>query len=124
MVRSIKAIRREMDRVWSLIIRSTGRCAFCGKTSSLNAHHIFGRRNLSTRWDISNGVCLCAGCHTFSSTFSAHQTPMFFDDWIKDLRGERWYSKLCIEAHMTVKYTRTDYLKMLVSLKERYDEVK
>lgn len=78
---------KKLDKVWSEKIRSKGACEVCHKTTSLNAHHIIGRRNRSVRWDLRNGVCLCAGCHKFSK-LSAHQDPEWFHDWLKENRNE------------------------------------
>ncbi len=77
-----KTIKKRLDKKWSLIIRSKGYCEVC-KTNvkQLHPHHITGRRNLDTRWDIRNGVCLCASHHTLG-TKSAHQSPLWFHEWL------------------------------------------
>jgi len=77
------------DILWSKIIRQAGECAYCGSTEHLNAHHIFSRSNRSTRWDLDNWICLCAGHHTFSNEFSAHKTPTEFTYWLE----EKWWVK-------------------------------
>jgi len=93
-------IKKRLDKLWSGIIRSKGNCEVCGKREYLNAHHIRGRKALNTRWDLKNGVCLCAGCHTFKNQ-SAHQDPLWFNDWLKlnkpevieHLKDKRWKIK-------------------------------
>jgi hypothetical protein len=85
---------KKLDDTWSAKIKLKGYCEHCKKTIKLNAHHVFSRSNRSTRWDLENGICLCVGCHVFSSQFSAHKTPMEFAEWIKEYRGEEWYSYL------------------------------
>ena len=86
---SRKGLNKKLDKAWSDAIkrRANQRCEVCGKTDTLNSHHIVGRRNLATRWDIQNGVCLCAGCHTFK-TQSAHQDPVWFTKWLEDKRSK------------------------------------
>jgi hypothetical protein len=74
-------LRKKLDAIWSRIIRSKGACEVCGKSENLNAHHLIGRRDLSLRWVPMNGVCLCAGCHTFKLQ-SAHQDPLWFHEWL------------------------------------------
>ena len=74
---------KKLDKLWSEKIRSKGKCEVCGKNISLNSHHIVGRRNHTLRWDAKNGVCLCSGCHVFS-TRSAHQDPIGFNDWLEE----------------------------------------
>jgi len=78
---------KKLDKKWSELIRSKGQCEICGKTESLNAHHIIGRRNYTLRWARQNGCCLCAGHHTFARQ-SAHQDPEWFHDWLEENRHE------------------------------------
>ncbi len=92
---SKKTLRNKLDKAWSRAILSKGKCEICGKKESLNAHHIVGRRNLALRWDLKNGVCLCAGCHTFK-TLSAHQNPEFFHFWLEEHRWEDLRDINCI----------------------------
>jgi hypothetical protein len=76
-----RRLEDKLDKLWSEKIRSIGKCEVCGETGYLNAHHIIGRLNKIVRWDLKNGVCLCAGCHTFRR-LSAHQDPEYFHDWL------------------------------------------
>ena len=57
-----------MDKLWSEIvkIRAGHKCEYCGSTKNLNSHHVFTRVNASLRWDVDNGVCLCADHHRFN----------------------------------------------------------
>ena len=41
------------------------------------AHHIFGRSNMATRFDLDNGVTLCLDCHRY-----AHSHPEEFQAWV------------------------------------------
>ena len=55
----------------------------CGKYSkSIEAHHIVGRTNRVLRWDLRNGISLCAGCHKLNR-YSAHEDPLGFAKWYK-----------------------------------------
>ena len=83
-----RTIKNRMDKKWSLIIRSKGYCEVC-KTSvhQLHPHHVTGRVNLNTRWDIRNGCCLCATHHTMGQK-SAHQSPLWFHEWLLKHRPE------------------------------------
>lgn len=80
-------LRKKLDKAWSLVILSRGKCEVCGSQQSLNPHHIEGRRNLRLRWEPRNGVCLCSGCHVFRIQ-SAHQSPEWFHYWLEDKRWE------------------------------------
>ena len=93
------------DALWAHLVklRANNQCEKCGSRNNLNAHHIFGRRMKSVRWDEANGVALCATHHALSSQFSAHQTPTEFTRWIIKKRGVAWYDKLRIRAYTTRK---------------------
>ena len=93
----------KLDKLWSELvkIRANNRCERCGKTTYLQSHHHFSRSILRLRFDVDNGFCLCAGCHTMSSNFSAHLTPALFCEWASEKRGEDWLLSL-IERHNTI----------------------
>lgn len=83
-------LKKQLDSLWSQVVRQQAgnKCEVCGLSHpQLNAHHMVGRRNLRLRWEVYNGVALCPGCHTFN-TRSAHQNPVWFDEWLRDNRGE------------------------------------
>jgi len=100
-----KGIDGKLDTAWSLLVKLKAgmKCEYCGKTTYLNSHHIFSRSKRSTRWNVNNGVCLCVGHHTFSSTFSAHKTPLEFVDWLTNKKGEEFIDRLRIQAHSLSK---------------------
>lgn len=79
------------DKIWSKLVRERdGKCLYCGKNENLNAHHFKGRSCKATRLILINGITLCAGCHVFSSVFSAHKTPEKFERWFKKTYPDRW----------------------------------
>jgi len=109
---SVSALSKKADVLWSKAVKTKydHKCAYCGKTENLNSHHIFGRNNKSVRWEIGNGICLCAGHHTFSSEFSAHKTPTEFTYWIENEYGREWLHALQQLAHEPLKVT-PEYLQ-------------
>lgn len=94
------AKHKSQDTSWSKQVKERDgfKCIYCGSDKSLNSHHLFSRRNTALRWDIENGVTLCASHHNFSTEFSAHKTPLEFAEWIKQLKGEEWYNALLLKA--------------------------
>jgi hypothetical protein len=77
----------EANKLWSLEIRSVGHCEIAGcHNTDLNAHHILGKGAYPhLRFDLSNGVCLCSGHHTFDKDVCPHGTlPAVegFIDWL------------------------------------------
>lgn len=113
---SMTAVEKKLDVKWSEKVRSIGHCEYCGKKENLNAHHIFSRNNKSVRWDLENGICLCAGCHTFSSRFSAHQTPTEFTQWLMKYKGMELLDRLTLKALGTKKWTKEGLLELLENL--------
>lgn len=109
-------LNAHLDALWSKAVKILGdnKCAYCGSTEGLNSHHIIGRRNFATRWNVNNGVVLCPKHHVFSSKFSAHQTPTLFSDFIQEKRGDEWYSQLVMMSTME----KPDKEKLLKELRE------
>ena len=97
-------VSKHRDQNWAYMVKELAgnKCEYCGKTDQLNSHHIFSRSNRLLRWDVTNGICLCAGHHTLKSDFSAHKTPADFIEWVKEHRGIAWYEDLRLRAKQTV----------------------
>ena len=106
----------KLDKSWSEKVREYGMCEKCHKLSPLNAHHFYSRSVRSVRWDTDNGFCLCVGCHTFSSHFSAHKTPAEFVEWAIERRGKEWYDSLKKRKNQTVKYIDDDVDRLIDEL--------
>lgn len=104
-IKKRKGIDNELDNVWSKLVklRVNNKCEYCGKRSSLNSHHIFSRSKKATRWDLQNGISLCVGHHTLSSSFSAHKTPLEFIDWLYKYKGKSHIDMLRVRANLTSK---------------------
>lgn len=121
----IKVLNDSLDNLWSELVKIIGgyECAYCGKTSYLNSHHLFSRNNFAVRWDTTNGMCLCSGCHTLSSKFSAHKTPIEFVEWLKVKIGEEAYDKLRLKANATVHWMPFEKEELLEKLKQKKKEL-
>ena len=115
-----KARRVYLDNLWSRAVKlqAGNQCEYCGKTSSLNSHHIFSRSNYHMRWEIENGSCLCASHHILS-TFSAHKAPLEFAEFFKEKRGGVWYQSLLEEARQIKKFTIPELEELEASLREK-----
>ena len=102
----LKKLNDNLDDLWRKIIllRDGNQCKKCGKRkapgkgNSIQPHHIYGRSNFRVRWDLSNGIALCGGCHILTN-YAAHKAPIDFINWLKKLRGEEWWIKLSEEAN-------------------------
>lgn len=89
--------KKNLDSLWSQAVRiRDGRCCKCGSVTCLNAHHIFGRRHLATRWVIDNGITLCMPCHIFW----AHRDPGTFMAWWIGKYGKSEFDRLSNMSQM------------------------
>jgi hypothetical protein len=104
----------KLDKLWREAIHSRDKfCQVCHQTESrLNAHHVIGRRNQNLRWELQNGILLCAGCHTFKTT-SAHQDPLWFSEWFQQEYPERYEYITSNRVNLGLKYG-FDYWKDLL----------
>lgn len=69
-MKEIKKLSNKAKRLWKQAVMLTdgNKCVMCGTTKNLNAHHIEDYRvNPILRYDVRNGVCLCASDHKFRS---------------------------------------------------------
>ena len=71
------------DDQWSLAVRTDWdwRCAVCGRVL-VEAHHIVPRQYEATRYDMLNGIALCAHCHKLGKD-SAHQHAPAWMAWLQ-----------------------------------------
>ena len=115
----MKSLDKKIDEAWAKIVklRAGMKCEYCGKTTYLNSHHVYSRSKRSTRWDLSNGVSLCVGHHTFGE-WSAHKNPIEFIEWIKEKRGQDWYNALRLQANTHLKLTKLEKQNILFTFTE------
>ena len=113
-------INNKLDKLWADKVKEVGKCEVCGKKTHLNAHHLFSRTNYSLRWDLDNGICLCSGCHTLNSSFSAHKTGIEFTFWIIDKKGIKFINMLRDKA----KNSKKPSLKQKKELLDKWTTIK
>ena len=73
--KELKKLHRKCKKLWSLVVRSKASnvCSICGTDKFLHAHHIEDSRMCkSLRYDVKNGVALCAKHHKFGKE-AAHR---------------------------------------------------
>ena len=94
------SIDKRLDTAWSKLVKlkAGNKCVVCGSEKALNSHHIYSRAKMSLRWSLENGICLCVGCH-IGSKFSAHKTPIDFNDWLYKNIGVEFMDGLKLMAH-------------------------
>lgn len=87
-------LRDIADQLWSLAVRNdwAHKCAVC-KSGKCEAHHIVPRQHEQTRYDLQNGIALCAKHHQFDKDISPHQNAAGWLDWLEANYQARyeWY---------------------------------
>jgi len=112
----LKLYKREehkKDKDWhdKVLEKFNYKCAFCGKSIQLNAHHIIPRQIKATRWNVENGIALCVYHHRYSFDFSAHQNAFAFFIWLEKNRFEQYnYLKTELEKIITLINNKTNNL--------------
>lgn len=110
-----KGLKGRADRLFSLAIRSHGRCENCNKSSGvqLQCAHIMSRRYSKTRCDTRNGFCLCAGCHIYYTA-----NPIAFTDFVRSTWAGEYFEEIQANAYDTLKKAdwqeRIDFLQPIV----------
>jgi hypothetical protein len=83
------------DDLWKRAVRNdwNDRCAVCGAargSKELHTHHLFSRSWPKIRYDLRNGIALCASHHKFDPAVSPHANGKGFDVWLKEHHPLRW----------------------------------
>lgn len=120
----MKGVRIDQaDRLFSLFIRyrANWRCERCFKqhevgSQGLHCSHFWGRARESTRFDPTNCVAHCHGCHSHLTA-----NPEEHRAWKLKQIGQREYDLLMIRASTTVKKDRA--LQAIIA-KKRYEQEK
>lgn len=118
--KSKRSLIKQMDKIWSQIIRNRERCARCSRPDTLQAAHIFSRRNMSVRWDLDNGMPLCYACHMFW----AHKEPVYFSDFAKDYLGDLKFQNLKTRAGQVKKWSVIELEDMIETYKQALKDLK
>lgn len=95
------------DRLFSTYIREKAnwKCRKCGKVCRVNgewigrleASHYFSRGHGNTKFDEQNVYSLCGGCHKRMGGYKPSEDGEY-DLWVKEMLGEKEYTKLKIRA--------------------------
>jgi len=119
-MKRLKGIDGKLDEAWSKLVKleANNKCEVCGKTTTLNSHHIFSRSNRSVRWDETNGVCLCVAHHTFGA-WSAHKSPLEFIYWLEDVYGKEYIQELRYKANKSKKWSKFEKEELLGELLDK-----
>jgi predicted restriction endonuclease len=97
------AARKKLED-WSRKVkeRDNNSCVICGESKMLNSHHIIPKEVKGLKFDIMNGICLCAKHHQFSRQLSAHSNSFVFIVWLQENRRGQF-------DYLKSKYLNTGY---------------
>jgi len=115
-----KKLIKKLDATWSLLVRQKCMCELCGARGdikSFDAHHVVRRSYMATRWELSNGVCLCKGCHRFKVHMDTLMATRLVNR-LKESRGADWYDELLMKSYQIVKYTVRDLENILCDFQD------
>ena len=114
--------KRKTLNLWREIclIKYNNKCAICGATEKLEAHHIISKKFCkSLMYSPTNQILLCTHHHNWFGTegyrFSAHKHPIAFYHYLKEHYPELYFNILSIDIeHEKQKETTTkDYYELL-----------
>lgn len=112
-----KKLYKKIDDVVSKYIRlRDGYCVQCGNPESLTNGHVFSRRHLATRWDITkdgNCHCQCWGCN-----FKHTKDNYDYYKWYIDMFGKKKFESLRDTYTTTTKIGIADLEELLKKTKE------
>lgn len=86
----LKVLKKRCLRLWSNKVRELAgnKCVVCGVTKQVHAHHIEDSRlNSGLRYDLRNGIAVCATHHKFGQE-SFHKSFTFAYKYIIDSRRD------------------------------------
>lgn len=108
-----------LDSLWSKAVKAKAHnhCQWCGKSESLEAHHIVHRRqNAILRHSLVNGMCLCHACHSVADTLTGRRKAYELADVEEIERIEKNYkfkSDYLIKFNLSEKEYREELSRQL-----------
>jgi predicted restriction endonuclease len=116
---------KHLDKLWADVVklRCLHSCEMHGVAGRMcgnimHAHHIFVRQHTATRWDLDNGMCLCAGHHLWT-----HDNPCDSTDEIKELIGLERYELIKERHYQVFKPTAQDRREIAARLRAELDRL-
>ena len=115
---SFRTLRNKLDKAVSQLVRKRGECERCGTKKNLQCSHIYGRRNLSVRWDLDNLQCLCMRCHLYFW----HKEPIAAFKWLESVRTKKQLAALNRKANAVKKWTIKEMSELLEEIEAKLEE--
>jgi transcription elongation factor Elf1 len=122
--RIISRLKKILDDKWSKVIklRANFQCEWCGKRGisfkDFDAHHIYGKRSNTMRWNLDAGLCLCKLCHMKPHGKQGQRAVEDYWDWVKEYKGAAELERLRLESKRVKKFRLEDYEKLNLYLSQ------
>jgi len=107
--RQKSSLIKELDRLFSLIVRTKQPfCFCCGTKDNLTCGHLISRTVYSVRWDFDNARTQCIKCNLLHE----YRPEIFTNLWIKE-NGLNKYQELIKKTQNKIKFKNSDLLKKI-----------
>lgn len=104
-------IKKLDDLVSEIVVKRDKKCVVCGSTKKLGNGHVFSRRHLATRWDITpDGNCHCQ-CWACNYRHVTDTVP--YHRWYQDKFGMKKFDELYERWQTTTHYKTHDLLELM-----------
>jgi hypothetical protein len=87
-------LRDDCDKLYQELGRKMYKNCFCGKPYSCLHHHVPKSRSSALRYEIKNGVPICAGCHNLHHSASDTDIEFKYKLFMEDKWGKDWEIEL------------------------------
>lgn len=121
---SIKTLRNKADRLYQELGKLLyNECGICGGKYSCLHHYHPKSTSTALRYEIKNGVPICAGCHTRHHMANDPEIQFGMRLFMKEKFGENWETELLQERkiHQYTK-TNTQYYKTQIEILKKMVE--
>jgi 5-methylcytosine-specific restriction endonuclease McrA len=114
-----------IDTLWSIAVRTRDNytCQYCGAaTKRSEAHHIFGRTAMSTRFDLEDGVTLCWYCHHYRAP-SGQFHHWAEHEWLGEAAYEALHERLCSTVKTTDEWLDEQEARLRAEIEKLQEKV-
>ena len=110
---SIKTMRNKCDALMTPIAKKMSpTCIFCKNQTQVGHHHIHKSKSTTLRYEPSNIIPLCNGCH-----FKLHQNESYWACKIMLIKGIEWFKLLDKQSKKEIKTDIHYYIQAYEELK-------
>jgi hypothetical protein len=123
--KSLSALKKELDRVFSIYIRQRDAneygyitCVSCKKAvhwQEANNCHYADRQHMATRWDERNCNSGCVQCNAWNKGFHIHE----YGKWLNNTYGDGEADRLIALSRTVAKFNSVDLETMIEYYKSK-----